>query len=445
MEKIKQLANELISKGIRSYYVGGCVRDELLGIASDDIDICLVGVKELHIVDDILSRHCESVTPLVGQKFPVLIGTIDGVKYDFAMARRETLTGGTRRDFEFETDDVTIVEDLRRRDFTINAIAKDVLTGEWFDPFNGRIDLLDAMILHPTSSAFKEDTLRVYRAARFLARFPFLLPSPLLRSECASLSPTDISPERVGLEFYKAMQQAEKPSEFFMFLKGIRWLKHHFRELENLIATPQSPTHHPEGDAFIHTMLCLDQAKDWFTRVCMVCHDLGKSTMTTIEFDGRIKSIGHEKAGVKMTRDMLQRIHFIDRRTIRQVETMVELHMIRNGASEKVIRTTLRRLMEKHLTYDQLVEVCRCDVSGRPPKLPYTPDIGQQRAKYLVENGMMIPIVTGEKLLKLGYESGKLMGHLIKKGLEWQDRGSLTEENWEKMIGQYKPDPSLII
>jgi tRNA nucleotidyltransferase (CCA-adding enzyme) len=445
MKKIEDLASALAEYGIESYYVGGCVRDEIMKIKTDDIDICLVGVTNPELTENLIATYGGPVTPLVGQKFPVWIADIDGVKVDIAMARTETLVGGTRKDFSVETQGVSIEQDLRRRDFTMNAIAKEILTGKIIDPYNGRGDIYDGR-LHPTSDAFKEDTLRVYRAARFLARFPFLDASPLLRSECMSLKPNDISPERVGLEFHKVMEQAAKPSRFFMFLKSIGWLKYHFKELNNLIGIDQSPTHHPEGGAFIHTMLTLDEAKDWFTRVCMVCHDLGKAVCTTIDpIDGKIKSIGHEKEGVLLTRHMLERIHFIDRKTIRQVETMVELHMIRPDCSEKVIRNTLRRLMEKHLTYEQLVEVCRCDMSGRPPKPKMTPDIGQLRAKELLEQDAMTPIVTGEKLLAIGYTSGKLMGHLIKKALEWQDRGTLTHENWQKMIEQYEPDLSLII
>ena len=123
---------------------------------------------------------------------------------------------------------------------------------------------------------------------------------------------------------------------------------------------------------------------------------------------------------------------------------MVELHMIRIGVSEKVVRRTLRRLMEKHLQYDQLVEVCRCDLSGRPPLAGYTPDIGQNRAKQLLEEDAMTPIVTGEKLLEVGYAPGKHMGQLVTKALEWQDRGTLNRDNWLKMIKQYKHDTKTV-
>lgn len=455
-EKLQKIALELWHNKIQSYYVGGCVRDELMGVSTDDYDICLVGVKNPVETEKILLKHCQSVTPLVGQKFPVWIADIDGYKIDFAMARKETLTGGTRKDFEVTTDDVSIEDDLRRRDFTINSIAKHVISGTYVDPFDGRDHILHNF-LTPTSIAFKEDSLRVYRAARFLAKFPELQPSVELFTMCKNMEPTDISPERVGMELRKMLETAEMPSVFFMFLRQVGWLPYHFKELHDCINIPQSPLHHPEGDVFMHTMYSLDEANDWFTRICMVCHDLGKVTTTTIDGiplqnvpfwntgqkphpDCSIKSIGHEESGKQLTRDMLTRIHFCDHRTIRQIETMVELHMIRTGVSEKVVRRTLRKLMEKHLTYEQLVEVCRCDLSGRPPLVKYTPDIGQHRAKELLESNAMERVVTGEKLMAAGYTPGKLMGHLVKKGLEWQDRGTLNEENWLKMIKQYKPE-----
>ena len=456
MEKMKTLAEYLLKLGIKSYYVGGMVRDEIMGLPSDDCDICLVGVTNEVEVEKLLLSYFDSVTPLVGQKFPVWIAQIDGQSVDIAIARKETLTGATRKDFDVVTKNVTIIDDLHRRDFTINSIAKDILTDEYIDPFSGILHIKKKK-LHPTSVAFGEDTLRVYRAARFLARFSDFWGSPELYELCSNCVPNDISAERVGMELNKMLRSSDKPSKFFQFLKQIDWLKYHFVELHNLIGVPQNPDYHPEGDVFEHTMYCLDEAKDWFIRISMICHDLGKYNTTTVgeklwfELHPKergyvlslpniaIKSIGHEQAGKELTRNMLTRIHFSDHKTIRQIETLVELHMIRTGVSEKVVRKTLRRLTEKHLTYDHLVEVCRCDVSGRPPLAKYTPDIGQHRAKELLESNAMEPIVTGELLLANGYKPGKLIGQLVKKGLEWQDRGTLNQDNWMKMIKQFKP------
>lgn len=460
-ELIKEAAIELTHHHVKAYYVGGCVRDEFMGLPVDDYDICLVGVTDKKVVEDILLHHFDHVTPMVGQSFPVWKARVGDQWVDFAMARKETLIGPTRKDFICDTDFVTLEEDLHRRDFTMNAIAKDVIhDAEYIDPFNGRSDISDGVLHYVDSETFVEDSLRVLRAARFCARFGLFL-SPDLMRLCTSMKPLDISAERVGMELRKTMEQAAIPSAFFWFLRDVEWLGHHFKEVEDTIGVPQHLGHHPEGDVFVHTMLALDEATDPFIRICMLCHDLGKATTTTVDgwdwqqmrdnpyFNPKnpehvIKSIGHEMAGITPTRSMLTRIHYADRKTIRQVEAMVELHMIRTTPTEGVIRRTLRKLMDRHLTYDQLVEVCRCDVSARPPLPKYTPEMGQERAKQLLAEGAMTPIVTGEKLLAAGYTPGKLIGRLVDKGLEWQDRGTLTEDNWLKMIKQYRDDPERV-
>lgn len=453
MNKLIKLIEALENWGIQAYFVGGCVRDELMERPVEDYDICLVGGRTAERISKYLEfaldhQLIDGVTSVHGS-FPIWIVVIDGVKYEFAMARTERKTGQSRTEFACEVRDVTIEQDLSRRDLTINAIAKRILTGEIIDPFDGHDHILKHYA-HPVSDAFKEDSLRVYRAARFVATFK-LRPSGRLLLYCASLKPDDISNERVGMELRKVMERAATPSDFFIFLKRVNWLRYHFQELNNLREVPQSIQHHPEGDAFVHTMFCVNAAKDAFTRVVMLCHDLGKATTTTIlgvpykertftllpEF--KVSALGHEEAGVELTRNMLQRIHYSDHGTIRQIACLVKLHMIRAVMNpknrEKLVRRTLRELMHYKLTYAQLVEVVRCDLAGRPPLPPIAnPYIGQDIAQHLLDNNLMVPIVTGKKLLDIGISSGPEMGQMVTKGLELQDRGTLTEENWIKVL-----------
>jgi tRNA nucleotidyltransferase (CCA-adding enzyme) len=436
MNNLVLIAQKFQELNIQSYLVGGTVRDELLRVPCDDIDICLVGVTNKSQVMEVLSslNFILSVAQEVGESFPVWIADIKGIgKVDFALARGEKKTGPTRQDFVCTTQGVTIEEDLLRRDLTINSIAKNVLDGTFVDPYNG-IQHLKDRIAHPVSNAFKEDSLRVLRAARFCSRYE-LTPSKELLELCKGLTPTDISNERVGMEVYKTMKQAIKPSIFFYFLKEVNWLGYYFKEVEDLFDIPQSPIYHPETNAGIHSMLCLDQATDVFTRVTMLLHDVGKSVTTTISESGKIQALGHEEAGVPLARQLMQRIFLLDKKFQDQVCLMVELHMIHSlTISEKIIRRTLRRLMDNGLTYNQLVEVCRCDVSGRDPLPHYTPDIGQTRAQELLDQDLMTPIVTGKLLMSLGLTPGKFMGEFIKKALELQDRGTLTKENWKGVM-----------
>lgn len=434
------MAQAFKQEGIGSYYVGGAVRDKLMGLPVDDIDICLVNSKSIEQVEGVLSQYAENFVKEVGKSFPVWIITMGGQKYDVALARTEKKVGEYRTEFLCETNNVTIEDDLRRRDLTINSIAEDILTGEMIDPFDG-ITHIKHRILHHTSEAFAEDSLRVLRAARFISRFSDFEATHELLDICRNLKPTDISPERVGKELMKTFEQATKPSLFFTFLFSVDWLKYYFKELEDLIAIPQSPIYHPEGSAFRHTMYCLDVTKqgDWFTRAIMLCHDLGKSTTTVIHEDGGISSRGHEEASVDMTDSLLKRIHFTDHRTIGQIKMLVRLHMITTKTiSEKVIRRTLRQLMHCHLSYEQLVEVCRCDKSGRPPLPAEIPNIGQEKAKELIREGAMIPIVTGKLLIKEGFTNHLEFGKIIDGALEMQDKGSLDISNWKKRLREAK-------
>ncbi len=463
MQKIKNIAAWFSNYNIQLYVVGGYVRDEIMGTPSEDMDICLVGGGTAAIVSGKLEAlkatgHIDTVTTVHGS-FPIWIVEINGTKYEFAMARKERKLGQSRTEFETEVKDVTIEEDLMRRDFTINAIAKNVLTEEIIDPFYGRMAIRRKM-LSPVSEAFKEDSLRVIRAARFISRFQFT-PTSLLKDYCRDLKPTDISAERVGMELMKTLKQVEKPSMFFNFLKEVGWLGYFFKELEDCIGVPQSPIHHPEGDVYTHTMHCIDAADGWFARTVMTCHDLGKAITTKVDgmdyklavrelrdiqqgsLSHKVTAHGHEEAGVQLTYNMLKRIHFTDHSTIRRIGCFVELHMIRATMTQKnydkLIRRTLRKLMHHNLTYPQLLYIIWCDLAGRPPKEP--PSLSElyeqmhlDHARNLVINGEMEPIVTGEKLLEIGIPSGPEMGQMITKALELQDRGTLTKYNWRQVL-----------
>lgn len=454
MEKIKRL--EVIAEIFKAnectlYYVGGCCRDWIQGNKPEDIDICIVGAKNhlkvIEILEGIKDQKLIDSLTLVFGKFPIWIVEFLGCKMEFAMARKEAKTGNHRTEFTVNVNDVTIEEDLIRRDFTINAIAKNVITGEYIDPYNGR-DHIKERILHPVSEAFKEDPLRVIRGARFAARF-LLKPSEMFFKYASELTNEGLSHERVGIELMKTMKTAVKPSIFFNLLRDCGWLGYYFKEVEDLIGVPQNPIHHPEGDAYIHTMHCVDSANDWFIRTVMLCHDLGKAITTTIDgvqFTGfdttevdwredmKIQSKGHEAAGVPLTRDMLNRISFVDKRTISKICLLVELHMIRIQLSEKVVRRSLRRLHEAGLSWSILAQVCAHDVWGRPPLVCKAPDMMESYVDYLMENDLMTPVVTGKLLIEKGFTENVKMGEIIEKALELQDRGTLNKDNWMKVL-----------
>jgi len=461
MNQLIKIAEQFALRGASCYFVGGTTRNEILGLPVDDIDICIVNLHDKQLVKQIISKF-GTISEEVGNTFPNYTANIDGEKIDFALARTETKTGNLHQDFVCQMKNVGIIEDLYRRDLTINAIAKNVLTGEIVDPYNGIKDLKDH-IANPVSDAFSEDPLRVVRAGRFISYFD-LYPSPALLRICKNLSPNNISKERIGGELMKVMKYAKTPSMFFDFLREIGWLELLFPELYALIGVPQSVKHHPEGDTYIHTMHCIDTADGWFQRTVMLCHDLGKATTTEIadvkitpyvidlynrqddKSDMKISAHGHEKAGVEPTHDMLSRIVFGNGDVRTQIATLVKLHMLRisidKGNYVKLIRKTVRELSSVGLQYNDLIDTIYYDLCGRPPLTK--PDLFEVFVElygeyaFELENttevDQMKLIVNGKMLIEAGIEPGKLLGEMKKRALELQDEGVLTVDNWKKRL-----------
>lgn len=267
---IKSIASKIKENGGELYLVGGAVRDEILGIENKDEDYCVVGISH----DEFKKIFPEAIVR--GQAFEVF----DMYGREFALARTEKKSGKGHKEFEITSNkDITIYDDLKRRDLTINSIAKNVLTGEIIDPYNGRGDLQNG-IIRATSESFAEDPLRVYRAARFACKYGFKVEEntiKLMNSLKQELK--ELSAERVFEELRKALN-CNKPSIFFEVLKEAEVLEVHFEEIYRLIGSLQPEKYHPEGDSYNHTMLALDMCAKLTTderiRFAVLVHDLGK-------------------------------------------------------------------------------------------------------------------------------------------------------------------------
>lgn len=278
-----------------TYLVGGAVRDAILNKPIKDEDYCITGFtseKFLKLFPQARIR---------GKSFEVF--DLEGK--EFALARKETKVGKGHKEFEINTsDEITIEEDLKRRDITINSIAQDVLTKEIIDPFGGKDDL-DNGIIRATSEKFSEDPLRVYRVARIAAMLEFKVSRKTLnmmnklKDELLTLSK-----ERVFTEFRKALG-ADKPSIFFNILKEAEVLEIHFKEIYDLIGAIQPVKYHPEGDSYNHTMLALDNSakitKDVKLRFCTLVHDLGKGRTPKEMYPHHYN---HEQRGVAPLKEM---------------------------------------------------------------------------------------------------------------------------------------------
>ena len=288
-KNIIKIANIIKQNGGRLYLVGGAVRDELLNIENTDEDYCVTGLSHNEFINLFPEVHIR------GKSFEVF--DINGK--EFALARVERKTGKGHKEFEITADkSITIEDDLKRRDITINSIAKDVLTGEIIDPFNGKLDLQKG-IIRATSDSFKEDPLRVYRVARFASKFNFKVEENTLKlMNSLKNELLELSAERVFTEMKKALE-TDKPSVFFNVLKQEEVLDVHFIEIYKLIGALQPEKYHPEGDSYNHTMLALDMCasitKDEKIRFATLVHDLGKGVTPKEEYPHHIN---HDNNGV---------------------------------------------------------------------------------------------------------------------------------------------------
>ena len=306
MEDIKIIANKIKQEGGRLYLVGGAVRDNLLGKETHDEDYCVTGLSYEKF------QELFPEAQIRGKAFAVF--DIEGK--EFALARTESKLGKGHKEFKIKADaKISIEEDLARRDITINAIAKDILTGEIIDPFNGREDLKNK-IIKATTNHFKEDPLRVYRVARFAAKLGFEVEDETIKqmNELKEELNT-LSKERVFTEFSKALE-ADKPSIFFEVLKKADVLDIHFKEIKDLIGVKQPVKYHPEGDAYNHTMLVLDMASDMTSnfelnrkleiRFSALVHDLGKGLTPKEQYPHHY---GHEDSGVELVKKFAYKIN----------------------------------------------------------------------------------------------------------------------------------------
>ena len=297
--KIKEIAKKIKENGGTLYLVGGVIRDELLGIENHDEDYCVTGISFKEFKEMFPKSHIR------GKSFSVF--DIDGK--EFALARRERKSGKGHKGFEIETDKlITIEEDLARRDITINAIAKDVLTEEIIDPYNGKKDIQNKTI-RAVTSAFKEDPLRVYRVARFASKYGFEVDKNTIEMMQELKQELNyISEERVYAEFSKALL-TDNPSIFFEVLKESNVLDVHFKCIFKLIGAEQPVKYHPEGDAYNHTLIVLDKvavATKNYTeerkleiRFGALVHDLGKGDTPKEEYPHHYL---HEKRGVEVVK-----------------------------------------------------------------------------------------------------------------------------------------------
>lgn len=403
----EKIAAAVAQAGGRAYYVGGFVRDRLLGRDCKDIDIEIHGVPVpvLEAILDSLGTRTQ-----MGASFGIY--GLSHYDLDIALPRRERANGKGHKDFAVLTDPfLGAKKAAMRRDFTVNALMEDVLTGQVLDFFHGREDLEQGILRHVDDASFPEDPLRVLRAAQFAARFGFA-PAPETVALCKTMDLRPLSGERVLGELEKALLKAPRPSVFFEVLRQMDQLQSWFPEVQALIGVPQEPRFHPEGDVWNHTMLVLDRAAELRSQAvnpsglmfAALCHDFGKPATTRRDDTGRIRSLGHEEAGLPPVRAFLGRITK-EKQLSRYVLNMTQLHMRPNMLSAQHSgQKSFNRLFDESLCPEDLLLLSKADALGKAPAPDYSETEARLRPRLSAfRETMAQPYVQGADLVAAGF------------------------------------------
>ena len=348
------------------YMVGGAVRDKLLGRPVNDHDWVVVGATP----EDMVAR---GFVP-VGRDFPVFLHPETHEEY--ALARTERKNGRGYRGFVVQTSpDVTLEEDLARRDLTINAIAvgaDETGVEAIFDPYDGRRDIAQRLLRHVTD-AFREDPVRILRVARFAARFTDFSVAPetmqLMREMVQHGEADHLVAERVWQELSRGLMEAQ-PSRMFAVLRECGALAVVLPELDRLWGVPQRAEYHPEVDTGVHVMMVLDMAArlqaPLAVRFACLVHDLGKGTTPQ---DVLPRHIGHEQRSSKLLQVVAERLRVpVDCRELADVVAREHGNIHR---SSELGAAALVRLLErcdairKPARLDEILLACECDARGR--------------------------------------------------------------------------------
>ena len=452
-EKIIQLATRIRDAGGRALLVGGCVRDELMGRPIKDWDLEVYGIDPAE-----LRRILDQFGPVnvVGEAFSIYKL---GHDLDVSIPRRERKTGVGHRGFVIEGDPtMSVTEAARRRDFTVNAILKDSLTGEILDPFRGQEDINRRLLRAVSKDTFAEDSLRVLRAAQFAARFNFdIEPQTVLL--CRSIELSDLHPERIWGEVEKVLLQANQPSIGMNWWKELRVIEQIFPEIQSLVGVVQDPDWHPEGDVFVHTTLVVDRARELIEELpypkqatvmlAALAHDFGKPA-TTQFIDGHWRSRGHEEAGVEPTICFLDRlnIHTMFGYNVRgQVLALVREHLKPGEFYKKQSEVgdgAFRRLARR-CELDLLYRVAAADSLGRnAPWVPREKWYDAEAQNWFIKRARELeiecqppePILMGRHLLEMGLEPGPQVGKITQAVYEMQLDGRVRNLDEAKAEAQ---------
>ena len=455
IEVIRDICEAARGAGGRALLTGGLVRDRVLAAlevhaarpAARDLDLEIYGLDGAEI-RRLLERFGRVDT--VGEAFTVYKMTRgEGpgrAEIDVSLPRRDSRTGRGHRGFTITGDPKMSVEEAsRRRDFTINALLWDPLTGEVIDPHGGIADLRVRILRAVDPASFPDDPLRPLRALQFAARFEARI-DPKTVELCRGIPLDDLPSERIWGEMEKLLLRARRPSIGLGAGLETGVMEKLFPEITALAGCPQDPEWHPEGDVWVHTLQVVDQAVELLSdlpksrqvtvMLAALCHDLGKPA-TTEWRDGRLRSFDHEEAGVAPTRRILDRLnlHTLDNYDVRgQVLALVANHLkpaMLHRDRHRVSDGAFRRLARK-CDLDLLYRVSKADSLGRRAAGAREPDAEapewfRERVTALdVAHAPPRPLLMGRHLLDLGLHPGPRIGEITRAVYELQLDGAVT-------------------
>ena len=421
---VVRIAAAIHHAGGQAILVGGCVRDEMLGLTPKDLDIEVFGLDADALVG-VLSPfgHVKQY----GASFPVF--GVGRLGIDFALPRAATFT-----------------EAALHRDLSINSMGIDIVTGKLLDPHGGCEDLRHKRLRATHEDHFGADPVRGLRVAQLAARLE-MVPDAALIGLCSRLDLTDIPGERIYQEFRKLLLLAPAPAVGLRVLHDTGLLRH-FPELADLVGVPQDPKWHPEGDVWVHTLMVVDEAArlrdggphDWMLMLGALLHDVGKPS-TTQRAAGAITACGHDVAGEDIATAFLRRLRAPNE--IQQAVAMLVRHHLapallpQGEAGAKAYRRLIRELREQGVEPSTLLNLARADQWGRTTPDSFTRRFPAGDAFWAHVKVLDVPqtaraVVQGRHLMAAGYAAGPALGELLRHCRDIQD-----ETGWD--------DPQAII
>lgn len=435
---LESIALAIEKQNGQMFYVGGYVRDLILGRKNKDIDVEIHGIA---VKDALTILESFGAVDEIGASFGVL--KIKSLDIDFTFPRHESKSGDKHTDFDINIDPyMGLHAAAKRRDFTMNAIMQNVITKEIIDPFNGLFDMNCELIRLIDPDTFVDDALRPLRAAQFAARFGFDIDPEIIKI-AQTIDYSHLSKERIFEEINKALL-APTPSIAFKYLYDMGILQQILPEVAILSTIDQDPIHHPEGDVFNHTMMVLDEGAKLKDRVheplffmwsCLL-HDIGKAKDHFIDDDGHIRNNGHDITGAKMVRPTLNRLT-TNKKLMSYVEKMTRYHM-RMHILLTMSDIKIKRIMLDSDMHD-LLFLNKADTYGRqtsPEKKESALMFDQKvtRINNLSNDGFgkITPIIQGKDLIRLGLEPGpefkSILEHVF--DLQLQDKPKFELERY---------------